>query len=692
MLYILLIIFLFILLILMWCFKYLLLIFLGFIFFLLFVLSLKGYERIIVNFIERKNINNKYILKNKVSSILYYLFILIIVPTFILCISSRLFIIINNIYLFFLKENIEKNFLSLYLSVIIFILFISTVLIWIDVFNKKDKNGKYKIYTIIVALFITFSLILSIFIRITGMNISYLYILEIICQLNILSEVLSILISGDLILLKIWEKEFNYFNLKKINIKFSELKNYLNLPLIKNYFIKTEKLSYFNNSNKIENNIFNFKYNKALIKGRNGNIITRIIQFILDTLLFIINKLYNSHIFTSIKLKYINTIRWGYILTTIPPVRINEIDIKNNNEENLKISSPQDLLDNQSINKKRKISSFISGEEKFRIKKKVIPTFLNDHYIRCIDEKIYYPGTEVLWNVKDISKNVLNNMDLSNKIKEDNKIINIMSNNIIKTDFEEFMKLPYHMQIEIEKNKILELMNDYMNTYNNSMQSKNMIINYIDFLQVQELTHITTNLLALPEIYERKERGSVLFKYNEIKCHHFNTNIKCFSPILIKVPLELKWDSHLILFYLRKHFYILDYDMNCRSMTVQTSEDSIFSKNDYYLLNEVIINHTNNIKNYIINRIKLNEEISDHMKELQIKYYTKYFGIYHAIWKNKYQFSYDILINRKFKDPNKRYLDKNIFIWKNIHKYNLRSIEYDIKAYKLIERNNKESK
>src|SRR5271169_3150201 len=106
--------------------KYLLLTLLGLIFLILFVLNIKGSEKIITSYLIRKNINNFIISNNNYKCISLYLFILFIIPVYLWCISSRFFIIINNIFMYFLNRNLDR--MSLYLGVIVIILLISNIL------------------------------------------------------------------------------------------------------------------------------------------------------------------------------------------------------------------------------------------------------------------------------------------------------------------------------------------------------------------------------------------------------------------------------------------------------------------------------------------------------------------------------------------------------------------------------------
>ena len=354
--------------------KYLFLIFLGLIFLLLFVLNIKGSEKIITNYLTRKKINYTSILNNKYKLFLYSFIGLFIVSLYIWCISSRLFIIINNIFVYFLNGQLEK--MSLYLSIIIVILLISVILVWLDILNKKDEKGKYNKYSIFIGLFLVFSLLYSIILFITGWGIEYFYLLKIVSQLTILIELFSFFINSDLILINLWEKEIlPNFNINKINLKFYEIKNYINMKILSNkIFSGNNSIFYTKDIDYESNTSFYTKYKKLLIKGRNNNLFIRSINFILDFIFLMREKFYFSPYFNNIKIRHLFNIKWNYKISMFSIGSINQDNsikdsngniINNNSNLTININIFKENTENQS-------NTILNKEDNVKRKEKII--------------------------------------------------------------------------------------------------------------------------------------------------------------------------------------------------------------------------------------------------------------------------------------------------------------------------------
>lgn len=141
--------------------------------FLLLVLNISYSHKILIDYCVRKNINLNNILFIKLFSFLFVLFSLIM-TLYILCLSSRVFIIIHNISIGTLVgSSIFTRFLSLSYAVIILILVVSTTLSWINVFNDKVINGKLNIWFVTMACFGSFLLGLNVFLALGIINLSY---------------------------------------------------------------------------------------------------------------------------------------------------------------------------------------------------------------------------------------------------------------------------------------------------------------------------------------------------------------------------------------------------------------------------------------------------------------------------------------------------------------------------------------
>lgn len=281
-------------------------------------LSIKRGNDIIDDLCEREKISESSLIKGK-WYIMYQLFS-IIMPIYIMCLSIRLFIIIVNVFKYFLTEISEKEYLSLNIYMIILILSVAVLLCWIDIRNKQYKSGKYNKISVFFGMLLTLSLIFSIVMYIMSLDIKYKYILNILAQLTIIEEIFSAFIYSELVLFTSLEKVvlvFPGFNLNNISNKLNlniisnklnlnNINNKLNLNIISN---KLNELKISINLMLLKDNIFNKKensihssynryssieYKRLFTRSRNGNLFKRGIQFILDLGYLIRNKVYQS--------------------------------------------------------------------------------------------------------------------------------------------------------------------------------------------------------------------------------------------------------------------------------------------------------------------------------------------------------------------------------------------------------------
>jgi hypothetical protein len=365
-------------------------------------------------------------------------------------------------------------------------------------------------------------------------------------------------------------------NFDRINFKLNELKNYINLMIFKNkiYITKYNDINNININIKKRNLSLN-EIKKISNRGRNGNIIRKGIQFILDFIFLITEKVYTSQYLIRLKIKINNGFKFKSIMSVLPPaynidsesqvdssnslnqtksspyekggdeskselasVNINNININQPNNiinilgsnninnliinmnlnyfplgksivnQNLIASSPSNNLldkdnlvssskakegsdkyyvnnyDNHNISKKRKIPFADSENIRHKPKKIKYIAFLDEKdekrkKILNINSNIIYPHYGLL-KIKDICKDVLDEMPRSYLYKEDKIMIKDLKANYSLVKFRNLISLPYHQRINLKYSDIILTLMEYVSIYNDSLLARNIIVNFID--------------------------------------------------------------------------------------------------------------------------------------------------------------------------------------------------------------------
>lgn len=683
--------------------KYLLLIFLGLLFLLLFVLNIKGSEKIITNYLSRKNINYTSLLNNKYNLFLYYFIVLFIVSVYIWSISSRLFIIINNIFVYFLNGELEK--MSLFLSIIIVILLVSIILIWMDILNKKYEKGRYNKFSILIGLFLVFSLLYSIIIFVTGWGIEYIYILKIVSQLTILIELFTFFINSDLILLNVWEKEIlPNLNINKINFKYYEIKNYINMKILSNkIFYDNNKIWYTKDINCESNISFYTKYKKLLIKGRSNNLIMRSIYFILDLILLIIEKFY---FINNIKIKHIFNIKWNYKIAMLPIGNINQNNnIKNShgniiNNSNIIINinifdgnteTKSNSTSNEEVLEKRE--NLFQDENKIKIKEKKRrlsdSIFLKDASLAKIRKKVYYPNIGY-FNVIDICNMVINNMANLEIMK--NESIKLSHLSWIGTysdkidEYQKLIELPYYDRNNEKIGEMHYTILNYLRAYNHAITSRLSVISFIDKHQISELTKFVGKFITQPLwieflSYTEEDKNNAIASCNFpcINSVSFSNENKNFSIVQTVVPNnEYALNILSMLERLRNHSYILDSSLNCTSLITKIGKEAFIIEKDFRSNYIHTLEHLSKIKSLIFNAIiqaEIKGQITTEDREIYIRYYTKYIARFENILKIRFLFLSEILVKEHIPRVTIEYLGDNFNKWEFNSKKVFKEIE-----------------
>lgn len=679
----------------------------GIIYFLLLALSLRGCEKIISNYCERKKINNNNIYNNK--NIILYSFILFIIPFYIIFLKWRLFIILSNFYVFFLVDLPDKEYKSLSIYIIIFILFISTLLIWTDLINKKNKTGKYSLYSLFVGIFIFLSLIFSIIISITGRGINYLFILNVLGQLSIIGEIFSILIEGDLVQFSFLENQIlPNLNFRWISIKWGEYKNYINLNKLKiNNLNINEKYG-------IKNKEYRFHINKSLYNKsiNSGNIMMRMLNRLFAFFLYVSEITWKSQYLCFFKNGVNNGIKWGFKLSVgglnaIEPVNLtsnkNELlsywdKLNNLNVINVNINITGTGIDtrtgngssNSSIDKtknelsdvgnslssndnsnKRSFSSIEDDknkkEEVQSREKKKLRSLRSDIVIESnIKSRVRYPDGSIK-NIKDICKDVHN--DESVKIGLKNKSLNVSNKSSVI--FDDLIGLPYSSRCKMNKIEIVNQVFNYLslNKYTQGkIQSRFIVLDFLNMWQTEVLTRATeiliekpaeTALLCSPEDRKWTDLGN----YPYVKSVYFHEKRGEFNQGLTKVPIDIERDINFLFEYLRKHFYVLDNNLNCRSLNMFIKDDLKIEgpsfRNDY----NILVNTAQNIKMFTMKKIYIafeNKSISLKEKGIYVEYCNSCFNEFIYLLKIRYFFLQPIFVSGIISEVDTKYIAENL--------------------------------
>lgn len=169
------------------------------IFFLLFVVQIWSAHKILSDFCKRKSINSYNIYSNKIYLLLFKIFMLLI-PIYKLCTSGRLFVFVNNIALGSFK-GVSDEFSSLFIGVIIVILFVSSILSWINVYKKKDRDGKFNYWLVAIAIFGSLLLVFNVLLALGFFKLSYfnslLYSILSSYVFEIISNLVYFLMGGE---------------------------------------------------------------------------------------------------------------------------------------------------------------------------------------------------------------------------------------------------------------------------------------------------------------------------------------------------------------------------------------------------------------------------------------------------------------------------------------------------------------
>lgn len=381
-------------------FLFLIVLLFGIILLLFLALNLIRYNNILINFCERKGINNFNVSNNK-WDITYLRLFSIIVPVFILGLFSRLYILIFNFngYIFTLGQVSQKwEYKPLNIYIIILILSISILLCWINVNNKQYKTGKYSKIDVFFGLLLLLSLLLSVIICISNLGVNYVHILSIFTELIVLIEVFFIHISGELILFNNLEKfVLPFFTVEKLNIKLQEIKDCIRSILLRsNGFSEKEKNIY-----SVYNKNSYFKYKRFFLQGRSANLIRRGIQFIINLVFIMRNNIYDS--------KYL--------------IQLNNI-CKNNifirNYQRLMVIPPEIPIFNLDLSGSTNASIFINNRNLYIpgtefINNELIETKKNEENLSTFDRNSSLDKNE------DSNPNKLNSNSVDNLIEKEKK-------------------------------------------------------------------------------------------------------------------------------------------------------------------------------------------------------------------------------------------------------------------------------
>lgn len=697
--------------------KYLLLIFLGLFFLLLFVLNIKGSEKIITNYLTRKKINYISLLNNKYKLFLYSFIVLFILSLYIWSISSRLFIIINNIFVYFLNGELEK--MSLYLSIIIVILLISVILVWMDILDKKYKKGKYNKYSVFIGIFLVLSLFYSIILFITGWGIEYIYILKIISQLTILIEIFSFFMNSDLVLLNIWEEEIlPNININIINLKFNEIKNYINMKMLRN------KIFYDNYT--IHRNInTNYSgYKRLLIKGRSNNLFIRSIYFVLDFIILMREKLYSLHYFNAIKIKNIYNIKWNYKVSMFPIGNINNNEkgkydfrredfshslvkddsvenvldklkkdtiLKTNSDQSKNISYPSPVGDRdprpstvptepggtgaRTSFKRGNLNVDTNEDDDYVLKRKkrnITPVFLKDANFTYIDKEVYYPNTGN-FSVIDLCNEVIKEVPNFNKNQKEDINLDFLGESkdcIFK--YENMIYSPYYIRLNTSTYHTIYIIKDYLRVYNSAIQNRLSVINFINTCQMEKLTILISDLIAQPIRSElllfRKNNNIDLSRYGYVDSVFYVKDSKEFSNIKIRVPnIQVMLYVEQLYANLRKHGFVLDSSLNYdNSLILKIKYKAFINNNVYDGTYSNILKCLRDIETCIFKNIRDAEAvgfITKREQEIYNKYYLKYFTHLKEQLNVRTRFLRQILVDCRIPQGSIAYLYSNLDNW-----------------------------
>ena len=242
-----------------------------------------------------------------------------------------------------------------------------------------------------------------------------------------------------------------------------------------------------------------------------------------------------------------------------------------------------------------------------------------------------------------------------------------------KMSFTSLRILPYDKLIGIAKYIKVEVLENYLIEYKYSMPSKKIIMDYLDYIQIQKFTEIIGNTIEKPaflelSFYPEDYRDTVLSfpNYSEIITGYYCKDKKQFINSKIKVPNQIKDHIDILLFNLRKHYLILDSNLNSISLNVQLTKEPLYTKADFQNSNKEIYYSISKIKEHITNKLNWAEEnklISKELKNLHRDYYSQYFLHLGQLYQTRSTFVYNILYRQIYSMPTKSFLDRNINVW-----------------------------
>lgn len=605
---------------------FLILFLIGNIFLLFLILTLMRYEKIIVNFCERKNISNFSILNSK-WYITYLWLTLILVPPFIICLFWRLFVVIFNgsIYVISYINDLQGlEYRSLNIYVIILILFISTLFCWINIKNKQHKTGKYNKINIFFGLFLLLFLLLSIITCISQWGINYFYLLDIFTQSTVIMEIFSMLLDEELILFNNLEKIIlPLLNIEKFSIEFQEIKDSLKPILLKSF--KKEKNIYIRNSY--------LGYKRFFINQRNGNIVRKGIQFIIDLVFIMRNKIYESEYLIRLSNIYKNNIfyKGSKILMVTPPAIIN-FNMAKGSQVNINVyDSNSKLINRESINVNNEI----------------------EREMKVTSQRSSYKGVsnynQDMIEIEELAKFTLNKLKNGNYSKEIEENIILKDNNYInKVNF--FLNWSYYEIKMVSKKDITDCIWTYLSyneKYKKDLIPRFIIYDFINKFQAEELTRLVSNLLHVPLLLDLEYNKEDLKNnwdsiYVDINYCSYSEKDKKFIQSKIKVPRIIHDKIFLFLRNSIEYNFLLDSNLEIKSISVLFNENSNNYGNDYLLFEKIYKIFFNEFKTYIFNyldRIKENNnniQGIDEIIELEKEYWNKSFLFCNSMYHNRY--------------------------------------------------------
>jgi hypothetical protein len=269
---------------------------LGITLFILFVLTITCNHKILNDYCIRKKVDlySSLYLNRKQNIFLFVYSFSLLMIIYIFCIQARIFIIINNIGIGTLATQFKFSlFLSLSYPVIILILVVSTTLSWINVYNDKDKNGKFNVWFVMMACVGSSILGLFLLLALGIINFSYFNPLFLFAFSNYIMEIIStsyiIIMDSNSFLLSYLETSI--LSNIKFNFNFIYISNYVSSYYNDTKFYLSNVLGTFWHKYCISNNhkviAYNyqidirFKYFKFVRSGFNGNIFQRLFSFII---------------------------------------------------------------------------------------------------------------------------------------------------------------------------------------------------------------------------------------------------------------------------------------------------------------------------------------------------------------------------------------------------------------------------